>query len=707
MTSSIRYGLLMVLILALLIPGVYGITVGTLSGDATGTAGSATTYKSPSGSAITTALALGSGPKIFQAITGSGSLSQQHSASNKDLSWATVSAAWSDSQGYTYSYSMYPDEGTGLSSSYVQANEALSVDSAVDLIAFAEASNKEGDYAHSWVSADYGTLGGYTNSARADKSSAATTQAANYANLAVAPIFRSIANTAAGQNIAGKFNAPMPSSGSLAKPVDPTGLGTGFYSAAYYSGGVANSYLQVYDPDALGAYHAFAGYSDSAKSTKSSASISQGVKSTSGNWVQWGGSSYNSEGDSSATGGGFGSGLMSGYSGTETTAPTSASVSQSIVSLAATGGSPGPYGQGFDVVGGASNAEGDYAGSEFDAGGPASFFKVSLNGYTQSASAKKSGTSESQKFASASGDMFFTGAGASNAESDRISASLGVNSGHISTYSDSENAAKSSIDTSVNFKAFEGYQVDLSSHAENVKPADEGIGTPVNYGGADFEIQAKNRLAAGVKNTASLKNGVLITPTLPAGTNTAILLEPVRIFANYAGATDLGGTVFPTLVGKGYAMTRYYDSAASVDTYKTLNKYNIALVVGHMNPSTIGLSTSPGYITASQLGSWYTNPPKKSFVILNGCQSFGGYPNPSPLAKAVSKASLSGGFDQDVGVVWSQDYQSVLFTKMAEGMTAQQANDYVMNVYRPQWMNDHPGADAIQLDLFGNGGFTL
>ena len=64
-----------------------------------------------------------------------------------------------------------------------------------------------------------------------------------------------------------------------------------------------------------------------------------------------------------------------------------------------------------------------------------------------------------------------------------------------------------------------------------------------------------------------------------------------------------------------------------------------------MGPSTIYLSTAPGLadcISANQLNYLTT---KKSLVILNGCDSFDGYPQQkSGLATALASAYLSGGF---------------------------------------------------------------
>ena len=67
------------------------------------------------------------------------------------------------------------------------------------------------------------------------------------------------------------------------------------------------------------------------------------------------------------------------------------------------------------------------------------------------------------------------------------------------------------------------------------------------------------------------------------------------------------------------------------------------------------------------------------------------------------------GFSAEVGTLWCNDYVSELITKMSGGMTAQEANDYVWDTYRYDWLAAHgyPTIGVIPLNGFGNKGFKL
>lgn len=262
-----------------------------------------------------------------------------------------------------------------------------------------------------------------------------------------------------------------------------------------------------------------------------------------------------------------------------------------------------------------------------------------------------------------------------------------------------------------------GSVIDVGAYAENSKPGYEYRsffdGTVKYYtalhGDAQFEYKTSNQLAANVNSRATTDN-VLITPSLPAGTKTAIMLEPMYYaFTTVAGATDLGPTVARTLVEKEYAVLRYTDSGASIDKFRDLDNYNVALVTSHMDNQYIALSTSPGDISAAQIDSWYSNPPSNSLVILAGCEPLGGFPSRSPLANAVREASTVMGFSDTVEMHWCNDYLSVLIKKMGEGMTVEDANNYVWGTYRPNWLAayGYPTRGIIPLNGFGNKDFKL
>ena len=262
-----------------------------------------------------------------------------------------------------------------------------------------------------------------------------------------------------------------------------------------------------------------------------------------------------------------------------------------------------------------------------------------------------------------------------------------------------------------------GSMTDVWAYAQNNKPGSEYLsyfdGVVKYYtapgGTAKFEYKTSNDLATNINSKATPDN-VLITPSLPVSTKTAIMLEPMYYaFTTIGGATDLGPTVAQTLVGKGYAVLRYTDSGASIDKFQDLDNYNVAVIDSHMDNQHIALSTYPGVVDATQLAAWYSNPPSKSLVILAGCESFGGFPSYSPLANAVHKADTIMGFSDSVGTLWCNDYLSVLIKKMGEGMTAEDANNYVGNTYRYEWLDAHgyPTVGVVPLNGFGNKNFKL
>jgi hypothetical protein len=174
------------------------------------------------------------------------------------------------------------------------------------------------------------------------------------------------------------------------------------------------------------------------------------------------------------------------------------------------------------------------------------------------------------------------------------------------------------------------------------------------------------------------------------------MLEPMdNAFAN-VGATDLRNTVFPELAVKGYATLRYTDSGATSDKFQNLGQYDVVLVNSHMNPDTISLSTinpsTNSYdLPASQLNYVLS---KNSLVILTGCKSSEGYPTKSPLANAVSSAYLSGGYADEVAIVWNADYLSYFFDALYSGNTASYANYYANNLATAKW-----GSDQLYIPL--------
>ncbi len=305
--------------------------------------------------------------------------------------------------------------------------------------------------------------------------------------------------------------------------------------------------------------------------------------------------------------------------------------------------------------------------------------------------------------------MSITGTGtAFNAEGDLSQTSISVANGYIKGwYGDNQATKGSASNPYMYFSQAAGTLVDIKSHVENKKASYEGFSNdPFYYGGGDFEVAAKSLAKTRVQSSATSSN-VLITPTLPKTIKTTVILEPVqRYIEEVAKATDLGSTVFPDLVGKGYATLRYTDSGASRDKYSNLGSYNVVIAVGHMNSNNIYLSTAPGgadYITANQL-KYKTS--KKTLVIFNGCDSFDGYPQKSALASAISRAYLSSGYAGEVGMAWSLDYLSYLFDEMAsnDGKTANAANADALTKVTAKYGS---GPYNLPLKFYGKDDFKL
>jgi len=299
----------------------------------------------------------------------------------------------------------------------------------------------------------------------------------------------------------------------------------------------------------------------------------------------------------------------------------------------------------------------------------------------------------SQGFLSASGkSLYFSGNAYKNKEG-RISAmdysastsltiagdtSDGLVNGYSNTatteYLKRDIANLNNAISSQEIQSAHGNFVDIKSNAENSRTAYEYVSdwdgkvkpyTPA-HGGAKFEFKTNSLGCTNIGSKASPSN-VEITPlTLPEGTKKAIMLEPFyTTMVGISKQTDLGTTVFPTLVGKEYAVSWYTDSGASSDKFNKLGDNDIVLIHSHMTPSAIGLSTSKNALLTSNLIDYKTS--KKSFVLLAGCSGLGGYPQPSELAKAFSSAYLIGGYDDRVNGRWDSAYVSELFTNMGDG----------------------------------------
>jgi hypothetical protein len=438
-------------------------------------------------------------------------------------------------------------------------------------------------------------------------------------------------------------------------------------------------------------------YSDSASAALRSATTSQIINRASGSSIQVGPVAKNKEGDQAW--GTIRSGSLSGYGGCSSVSSTSAATTQSSKSISGSSIQVGPV---------SMNLEGDQAWDT------TVLQSGSLRGYSDSAHTSSKVASSAQRINSGSGSSIQAGSVAQNSESDISNTNTQISNGVLSGYSVTTAAAKTSTQTSPIINAATGSLIDLTSHAQDTKLANEYLSysdgstksLPINYGGADFEVRA-TVLANTKLVTCATSNNVVITPTLPTSIKNAIMLEPFKYAFTYAGATNLGTTVFPDLVGKGYATLRYTDSGASSDKFGNLGQYNVVLVDSNMNSGAIGLSTinpnvNSNYMPASQL-NYKTS--KNRLVILAGSDSFDGYPKTkSALATAVSGAYLSGGYANTVSTNWNNDYLGYFFDALNAGQTASKANTYANNLAIKKYGS---GQYNLPLVFYGNQLFKL
>lgn len=357
----------------------------------------------------------------------------------------------------------------------------------------------------------------------------------------------------------------------------------------------------------------------------------------------------------------------------------------------------------------------------------------------------------SQAVASSKGNSISINSMATNKEVDSTGAHVDLNDGSFSGSSNTE-TTQGKTDSSVDFIKAIGSTLEFQSYAQNklrVNEANFGVNDPdfsqrkenpkyVDYGGAWFGVKTNNKELKGkIGSSATTDEVKLKIPDLPKTTKKAIMLEPYhQVFADTTiidnkglpkKAPDYKEVVYDPLLEKGYAVTRYTDSAVSPDRFIGLDKYNIVLISSHMTPNEIHLSRdnprvegAPIMIFGSNILSGilvdrldYLNPPSDSLVLLDGCSSFkeseGG--KPSSLASAVNKASLSGGYPIDIANYWASVYMGSLFDKMAKGETVRQANE---NVFTELYKSpDMENMDKAKLTLYGKnldevgGDFTL
>ncbi|MHB8118329.1 MAG: hypothetical protein ACYDHX_06355 [Methanothrix sp.] len=623
------------------------------------------------------------GSTLSQSFKGNGDKAETFSVTNNAGDHAEVGFDIENSKSYSGSYTLSPK-----TVKYAQATEKLDVNAADSIYAFAYASTRD-RYENAFLSLSItkGSLVGYSNSAYATLGKATVTQKMKSASVESIWV-----NEKAGKGL--NYN-----------DLDYF-VGDELYSPNSNNGllsGIQNSKLTDYSESATATNNLaqtngviLTTYSGSATATNKMAEKKRTIGSFSApaNIMYWSSYAYNRNGDRSNSLIEISNGQLSKYTMTAKATPTY------VGSVVMAGSAKGDN---IDTSGHSYNSEGDNSKVLITDSGVASINNLYLSPYADLKSVESYG-----HFDTISG-LSIKGTGtAFNAEGDSSQTSISVTNGYINSwYSDNQAKKGSATNPYMYFSQAAGTLVDVKSHAENRRPAYEGFpDDPVNYGGGDFEVQAKSLAKTRLQSAATSSN-VLITPTLPKTIKTAVILEPVQKFTvEEAGATDLGSTVFPDLVGKGYATLRYTDSGASRDKYSNLGLYDVVLAVGHMDSNNIYLSTAPrgaDYISANQL-KYKTS--KKSLVIFNGCDSFDGYPQKSALATAVARAYLSGGYAGEVGMAWSLDYLSYFFDELTlkDGKTAGVANANALAEVTNKYGS---GQYYLPLQFYGKDDFKL
>jgi hypothetical protein len=697
------------------------LRIGVSAGDASGSSGYTETLGAKINDQIYESTTL-AGSTLSQSFKSSGYKTETFSVTNNAGDHAEVGFDIKNSNSYSGSYTLSPQ-----TAKYAQSTEKLDVNAADSIYTFAYASTRD-RYENAFLSLSItdGSLVGYSNSA--------------YATLGQATVKQGM-QSASGESIWVNEKAGK---GLNYNDLDYF-VGDGPYSPNpnnglpdYYESATATNNLAQTNGVILTTY------SGSATATNKMAEKKRtiGSFSASSNTMYWPSYAYNRNGESNSLIE-ISNGQLSKYTMTTTATQTATKTSVNINSA---------QGSSIDAQ---SNAESGILGSRV----ASHIENGNINGYTTSATTTnvvwppKTSVDSRQKFTSASGTSL-SFSGNANKELDGLFSGLdyssttnlnidgGSNKGSVKGYENSAITEHSpqgpkifgSATTSQNIKSASGSLIDVKSHAENKRKAYEGhwdtSTTPwtflsdynPNFGSADFQLVRSGSLTANVKSVAKSDDIDITVTGLPAKTKTAMMLEPFAMdFVNNHGAADMKTTVFTTLVNKGYATTRYTDSAADEEKFTGLGKYNVVLVNSHMSTGTIALSTSDSMsdaVTAKELVYKKTTSP--TLVILTGCDSFVPASSMNYISSKVQKADLSAGYEKSVDITWMSDNLNKIFQNMGTGMTFSEADSDAWNNYLPNvWFPNHyPLYDPTnpltlgncgiwRLSTYGNTGFKL
>ncbi|MGZ6387329.1 MAG: hypothetical protein ACXWOL_18115 [Ktedonobacteraceae bacterium] len=672
-----------------------------------------------SGSGSSQGIVVASGTHVAGISTASGVMSgtEDHWIGDTSGKLAEVKFDVENAAKWTHSYKISPGSidqyKYSTAQATVSAQEWLDVTNADSINANAYATNGEGDTASAGIlmgvpGYSISNLAGYTNSAtvtatQSKASQSATSASDNQIIFNNGAINAELDSANVNLNVqAGSVTSYIGSAtGTKTQATASQSASTATSYSADVISGANNAEGDVATSNFIDTNGAVAGYANSLTATKGQVTASQSAKSASGTSMLFGAYDSNIASDAANPSFGFSGGSVTGYSASRAVTKSQVTASQSATSAQA------------NLIDASSSASNNNGGVSYYT----TIQAGQLSGYSDKDTVTATSTQISGALTAATGSNIYTNSYASNVEGDFSGSGLSITNGKLSGYSDKPTATATSSQTSPAITSATGSLIDLHSLVLDDRFANEYLSStwpvPVNMGTGNFEYTTSGSLAATKLQSTATSNNVVITPTLPTTVKTAIMLEPFNYaFATVYGATDLGTTVLPDLVGKRYATLRYTDAGASSDKFKNLGKYDVALVWAHMNSDVIGLSTiNPNnndyYIPASQLS--YTTA-KKPMVILAGCDSFDGYPTTkSPLANAVKTAYLSGGNSNSVYILWEPDFLSYFFNALSNGATANDANNAAYTQESAKWISigGTIDQDTIPLVFYGNTGFKL
>jgi hypothetical protein len=656
------------------------LRISASTGDASGSSGYTETLGAKINDLVLESTAL-AGSSLSQSFKGSGDKGETFSVTNKAGDYAGVGFDIKNSNSYSGSYTLSPE-----TAKYAQATEALNVNIADSIYAFASATTRD-DYENAFLdlSITKGSLVGYANSAYATMGKASVNQKMKSASGESIWI-----NEEAGKGadygdldyfVGDRPYSPNPNNGLLSEIQN--GKLTDYSESATAMNDIAQ-------PDGA----ILTGYSGSATATDKMAEKKRTISSFSANTMYWPSYAYNREGDNSNSLIQITNGQLSKYSMTTTATLTY------VDSIAKASSAEG---EDIDASGYSYDSEGDNSWVSIADSGTGSLKNLYLNPH-----ATLNGVKSLGKIGTISGLSITDLGTAYNAEGDSSQTSIGVISGEINTwYSDNQAKKGCATKSYMSLTSAKGSLAEITSNGLNKALGYENQGdwntqtnswdtrlVPVNAGEGDFAAKKVNNAQfKNVKVTTQATTNDITISTAGFGTKTALILDPRRwefedseynSNNGYVIGIDIRDPIMNSLENTGYAVTYYSDGAVSKEKVGQMDDYWVSAINTHAYSYGFDLSKSsdglnPDYVLASDLkydsshrkGLWKAS---NGMTILTICNTFTDTSS-GTLADAASKASCSGGFASETGIDFSRNFLINYFDSLSKGNTALQAND--------------------------------